>query len=111
MQNGRPASRDGDRRCRWTWRLARAALIWFVISPLTATRHHNPTLRETEILDLIKAAPVINRHFHASDLRRVIGSAAYAARVLGISAQHGCSTFTATLVVHGQAVLEGEITH
>lgn len=71
---------------------------------------HNPTPQERAILDLIKAAPMTNRHFHASDLRRAIGSAAYAARVLAISAQHGCSTFTATLVVHGQAVLEGEIT-
>ena len=71
---------------------------------------HKPTPQETEILDIIKAAPITNRHFHASDLRRVIGSAAYAARVLAISVQHGCSTFTATLVVHGQAVLEGEIT-
>ena len=71
---------------------------------------HNPTPQEKAILDLIKAAPITNRHFHASDLRRAIGSAAYAARVIAISAQHGCSTFTATLVVHGQAVLEGEIT-
>ena len=71
---------------------------------------HNPTPQEKAILDLIKAAPITNRHFHASDLRRAIGSAAYAARVIAISAQHGCSTFKATLVVHGQAVLEGEIT-
>lgn len=71
---------------------------------------HKPTTQETEILDMIKAAPITNRHFHAADLRRAIGSAAYVARVLAISAQHGCSTFTATLVVHGQAVLEGEIT-
>lgn len=71
---------------------------------------HNPTPQETEIIDMIKAAPITNRHFHASDLCRAIGSAAYAGRVLAISAQYGCSTFTATLVVHGQAVLEGEIT-
>lgn len=70
---------------------------------------HSPTPQETEILDMIKAAPITNRHFHASDLRRAIGSAAYAARVLAISARHSCSTFTATLVVHGQAVLDGEI--
>lgn len=69
----------------------------------------NPTPQKREILDLIKAAPIANRHFHASGLRRAIGAAAYASRVLAVSAKYGCSTFTATLVVHGQAVMAGEI--
>ena len=69
----------------------------------------NSTSQEGEILDLIRAAPIANRHFHASDLRRAIGSAAYASRVLAVSAEYGCSTFTATLAVHGQAVMAGEI--
>lgn len=69
----------------------------------------NPTPREREILDLVNAAPITNRHFHASDLRHAIGAAAYAARVLAVSAEYACSAFTATLVVHGQAVVAGEI--
>ena len=70
---------------------------------------HNPTPQEKAILDLIKAAPITNRHFHASDLRRAIGAADYASRVLAVSVEYGCSTFTATLAVHGQAVMAGEI--
>lgn len=69
----------------------------------------NPSHQEGELLDLIRAAPITNRHFHASDLRRVVGSAAYASRVLAVSAEYGCSAFTATLAVHGQAVMAGEI--
>lgn len=69
----------------------------------------NPTHQEGELLDLIRAAPITNRHFHASDLRRAIGSAAYASRVLAVSAEYVCSPFTATLAVHGQAVMAGEI--
>ena len=80
------------------------------LGPAALLKLANPTPQETEIIDMIKAAPITNRHFHASDLCRAIGSAAYAGRVLAISAQYGCSTFMATLVVHGQAVLEGEIT-
>lgn len=68
-----------------------------------------PTSQDSELLELIKAAPITNRNFHASDLRRAIGSAAYASRVLAVSAEYGCSTFTATLAVHGQAVMAGEI--
>jgi hypothetical protein len=39
----------------------------------------------------------------------VIGQAAYDARVLEVIRQFGCPTFTATLVVHGRAVMAGEI--
>ena len=60
--------------------------------------------------ELIKAAPSSNRQFRASDLCRVIGQAAYDARVLDAIRQFGCPRFTATLAVHGRAVLAGEIT-
>jgi len=47
--------------------------------------------------------------FHASDLCRAIGQAAYDARVLDIINRFTCPKFTAILAVHGQAVLAGEI--
>ena len=59
--------------------------------------------------DLIRAAPSSNRQFHASDLCRLIGQAAYDARVFDVVRQFGCPSFTATLAVHGKAVLAGEI--
>lgn len=65
--------------------------------------------RVRELHDQIKAAPSSNRQFHASDLCRVIGQAAYDARVLEIIRQFGCPRFTATLAVHGRAVMAGEI--
>ena len=65
--------------------------------------------RERELHDQIKAAPSGNRQFHASDLCRLIGQAAYDARVVDVIRQFGCPRFTATLVVHGRAVLVGEI--
>lgn len=58
---------------------------------------------------LIAAAPSRNREFHASDLCRAIGQAAYDARVLDVIRQLYCSRFTAALAVHGRAVLAGEI--
>lgn len=65
--------------------------------------------RERELHDQIKAAPSGNRQFHASDLSRLIGQAAYDARVLDVIRQFGCPRFTATLAVHGRAVMAGEI--
>lgn len=65
--------------------------------------------RERELHDQIKAAPSGNRQFHASDLCRLIGQAAYDARVLDVIRQFGCPRFTATLAVHGRAVMAGEI--
>ncbi len=65
--------------------------------------------RERELRDQIKAAPSANRQFHASDLCRVIGQAAYDARLIEIVRKFGCTRFTATLAVHGRAVLAGEI--
>lgn len=69
---------------------------------------HDP--RERQLHEQIKAAPSSNRQFRASDLCRVIGQAAYDARVLDAIRQFGCPRFTATLAVHGRAVLAGEIT-
>ncbi|MFP5510147.1 MAG: hypothetical protein ACLGIP_13405 [Alphaproteobacteria bacterium] len=68
-----------------------------------------PEPRERELHDQIKAAPSRNRQFHASDLCRLIGQAAYDARVLDVIRQFGCPRFTATLAVHGSAVMAGEI--
>jgi len=65
---------------------------------------------ERALHEQIKAAPSSNRQFHASDLCRVIGQAAYDARVVDVIRQFGCPRFTATLAVHGRAVLAGEIT-
>jgi hypothetical protein len=65
--------------------------------------------KEQELHRLIAAAPSRNREFHASDLRRVIGQVVYDARVFEVIRNYGCPKFAATLVVHGKAVLAGEI--
>jgi hypothetical protein len=62
-----------------------------------------------ELHEQIRAAPSSNRQFHASDLCRLIGEAAYEARVRKVVHQFGCPKFAAILAVHGRAVLEGEI--
>lgn len=62
-----------------------------------------------ELHKQIRAAPSANRQFHASDLCRLIGQAAYEARVRAIVHQFGCPKFAAILAVHGRAVLAGEI--
>lgn len=64
---------------------------------------------QLELHRLIIAAPSTNREFHASDIRRLIGQTAYDARVLNVIRQYNCPTFTATLAVHGRAVMDGEI--
>lgn len=74
---------------------------------LTQRRVLDP--HEQELHDQIKAAPSSNRQFHALDLCRAIGQAAYEARVLDVIRKFGCERFTATLAVHGRAVLAGEI--
>jgi hypothetical protein len=65
--------------------------------------------KERELLRQMQAAPTANRQFHASDLCRLIGHAAYEARVLDVMSKFGCQRFSATLAVHGRAVLAGEI--
>lgn len=64
---------------------------------------------EVELHRLIAAEPSKNWQFHASDLRRLIGQAAYDARVLDAVAQLRCPRFAAVLAVHGRAVMAGEI--
>jgi hypothetical protein len=73
------------------------------------TPERSPDPRERELHEQIKAAPSVNRQFHASDLCRLIGQAAYEARVLDVIQKFGCPRFTATLAVHGRAVMAGEI--
>jgi hypothetical protein len=68
-----------------------------------------PDQADLELYRLIKAAPSTNRQFHASDICRLIGQAAYDARVLNVIRQFDCPRFTATLAVHGRAVMAGEI--
>lgn len=67
------------------------------------------TGKQQDLMLQIKAAPAANRQFHASDLCRAIGQAAYDARVLNAVRHFDCLKFTAMLAVHGQAVLAGEI--
>jgi hypothetical protein len=68
-----------------------------------------PDRQVRDLDDQIKAAPTSNRQFHASDLCRLIGQAAYEARVHEVISQFGCLRFAATLAVHGRAVMAGEI--
>ena len=62
-----------------------------------------------ELNELIRVAPSNNRGFHEADLCRLIGQAAYDARVLDVMRQFSCPRFAAILAVHGRAVLVGEI--
>lgn len=85
-------------------------------SPGAASGNQTPTApkrrldpRERALVEQIKAAPSVNRAFHAADLCRKIGQAAYEARVLDVVRQFGCARFAATLAVHGRAVMAGEI--
>ncbi len=79
-------------------------------SPSTTLMPQHPAdPKAQELHDQIRAAPSANRQFHASDLCRLIGQAAYDARVRAIVHQFGCPKFAAILAVHGRAVLAGEI--
>jgi hypothetical protein len=73
----------------------------------TPTRASTP--KDLELHRLISAAPSKNWQFHASDLCRLIGHAAYDARVSDVVQRFGCPRFAAILVVHGRAVIAGEI--
>ena len=79
------------------------------VSQPAAASTSAPDPRERKLHEQIKAAPSGNRQFHASDLCRLIGQAAYEARVLEIIQHFSCARFTATLAVHGRAVMAGEI--
>jgi hypothetical protein len=67
------------------------------------------TPKEQELQRLISAAPSKNWQFHAGDLRKKIGQAAYDARVMNVSKKFDSPRFAAMLAVHGLAVLAGEI--
>jgi hypothetical protein len=88
------------------WRSS-AGVVTRSISDARSRRAPDPS--EQELHRLIAAAPSKNREFHASDLRRLIGHAAYDARVLDVVRQFGCPKFAAIVAVHGRAVLVGEI--
>lgn len=70
---------------------------------------HPADPKAQELHDQIRAAPSANRQFHASDLCRLIGQAAYDARVVDVVRKFGCPKFAAILAVHGRAILAGEI--
>jgi len=74
-----------------------------------AVPKRSSTPEELELHRLIAAAPSKNWQFHASDLCRLIGPAAYDVRVSHIVQKFDCPRFAATLAVHGQAVMAGEI--
>ena len=82
-----------------------------VVPPETpqATPVKMPDPKRQDLIAQIAAAPTANRQFHAADLCRAIGQPAYDARVLDLVRRFGCPRFTATLAVHGQAVMAGEI--
>lgn len=76
---------------------------------LLAVSKRSSTPEELELHRLIAAAPSKNWQFHASDLCRLIGQAAYDARVGIVVGRFECPRFAAVLAVHGRAVLAGEI--
>ncbi len=80
---------------------------------LKADKHAVPeralTQDDLELHRLIAVAPTKNWQFHVSDLCRLIGQAAYEARVSDVVRHFGCPRFAATLAVHSRAVLAGEI--
>lgn len=67
------------------------------------------TPKGQELQRLISAAPSKNWQFHASELHRLIGPAAYDARVCHLVQEFDCPRFAAMLAVHGVAVQACEI--
>jgi hypothetical protein len=89
------------------WRSSSPRVATKLAATLAPQRSVEP--KEQELQDQIRAAPSSNRQFHASDLCRLIGPAAYEARVLDVIRRFECPRFAAILAVHGRAVLAGEI--
>jgi hypothetical protein len=89
------------------WRSSSPRVATTLAATLAPQRSVEP--REQELHDQIRAAPSSNRQFHASDLCRLIGPAAYEARVVDVIRRFECPRFAAILAVHGRAVLAGEI--
>jgi len=75
-----------------------------------AAQKPDSTPRDRELQRLISAAPSKNWQFHASDLCKLIGQAAYDAQVHDVAQRFGCRRFAAILAVHGRAVQNGQIT-
>ena len=88
------------------WRSSLSAPACREVAPAAP---RSPGSEEGELRRLIRAAPATNRHFHAGDLCRKIGQAAYDARILAAMRQFGCPKFSAILAVHGQAIQAREI--
>ncbi|MDZ4392557.1 hypothetical protein [Cypionkella sp.] len=65
--------------------------------------------QNSDLAELIRAAPTANRHFHELDLRSKIGNPAYDLRVQHMKARFACLRFSAVLAVHGEAVRAFEI--
>lgn len=89
------------------WRSSSPHVATTLAATLAPQRSAEP--KEQELHDQIRAAPSSNRQFHASDLCRLIGPAAYEARVVDVIRRFECPRFAAILAVHGRAVLAGEI--
>jgi hypothetical protein len=89
------------------WRSSSPHVATTLAATLAPQRSVEP--KEQELHDQIRAAPSFNRQFHASDLCRLIGPAAYEARVVDVIRRFECPRFAAILAVHGRAVLAGEI--
>jgi len=89
------------------WRSSSPRVATTLAATLAPQRSVEP--KEQELHDQIRAAPSSNRQFHASDLCRLIGPAAYEARILDVIRRFECPRFAAILAVHGRAVLAGEI--
>lgn len=75
--------------------------------PLLEASPVPPNIAEAQVL--ARPAPAKNRHFHRMDLERLIGRVAYEVRVAAMMDCLGLGRFAASLAVHGQAVLAGEI--
>jgi hypothetical protein len=65
--------------------------------------------KERELYRLIAAAPSKNREFHARDLCKLISKEIYDLRVIEVVREFGCCRFSASLAVHGLAVIAEEI--
>ncbi|MDZ4049261.1 MAG: hypothetical protein U1D54_03850 [Limnobacter sp.] len=89
------------------WRSSSPHVATTLAAKLAPQRSVEP--KEQELHDQIRAAPSSNRQFHASDLCRLIGPAAYEARVVDVIRKFECPRFAAILAVHGRAVLAREI--
>lgn len=88
------------------WRASKTAnhIVQSAAVPTTPMPKQN-----SELADLIRSAPVVNRHFHEFDLRRKIGNPAYDLRVQHMLARFACLRFPAIIAVHGLAIRAGEI--